>query len=252
MRTCASRSAARRLHFAPGMGSVAHKRYVSQHRLEGSLADAPLPHLLDQLRGLLFTGTVKITAGRTTGTLHLRAGIVDAAQCGTLTGDAARAKIASLRDGMYEIRQRLPDLSGELGSAASLEGEITDVPLAAIMRHCEDNALTCTIIVIGGFDRGEVVYRAGEIADVLLNGRKDPDAIVDITAWKDARFRVTAPPLSLNVNGWPSVGREPTAPFRVERHAPPDGLGVASVLPSAVSLRPAVMKRLVDLLGRKR
>lgn len=238
------------------MGSVAPKRYVSQHRLEGSLSDAPLPHLLDQLRQQLFTGSLTISSARVTGTLHLRAGVVDDAECGNDKGHEAEKKIALIREGFYEIRQRLPDLSGALGSSAALEGEVTDVPLSAVMRHCEENALTCTVVVVGGFDRGEILYRAGEIVDATLNGRRDLDLIVEVLAIEEARFRVIAPPLSLNVNGWPSVAREPTKPFRVEKHRlPAVPATVEAPLASGgipLSLRPSVVKRIVDLLGRKK
>jgi hypothetical protein len=235
------------------MASVVERRHVSQHRLEGSLADTSLATLLDTLRTKLFTGTIRIHAGRVDGTVHLRAGAVDFAACGTLTGDDAIRRLSSLRDGMYEIRQRLPDLSGALGSAASLEGEVTDVPLAAIMRHCEDNALTCTLIVVSGFERGEIVYRAGEIADVLLNGRRDLDEIVTIMAFPNARFRVVAPPLALDVLGWPAVTREPTQPFRLEteRRRPSVTIPLLGG-PLPLALRPTIVKRLVALLRRDR
>jgi hypothetical protein len=87
------------------------------------------------------------------------------------------------------------------------------------MRHCEENALTCTIVIIHEFDRGEIEYRGGEIARVALNGVTDEDRIVDMVRLEDARFMVRAPPLDVGVDGWPVVRGDPTAPFRIEHLA---------------------------------
>jgi hypothetical protein len=91
-----------------------------------------------------------------------------------------------------------------------------------------------------------------------LNGRRDLDLIVEVLALEQARFRVIAPPLALNINGWPAVGPEPTRPFRVEKHRVPAGAAEVKEEPQLASigmpltLRPAVVKRIVDLLARKK
>jgi hypothetical protein len=227
------------------------KGHVSRHRLTGSLSEVPFEQLLAALKKQLFTGTLIVDGDTKQVVFELRGGSFDSAQVGGKGGnpEAIAARLAKLRDGSYEVRQRLPDLKGALGSAASLEGEVGDVPLAEIMRHCEANALSCTLLVVGGFDRGEVTYRAGEIVDVMLNGQHDSDAIVEIVGWKGARFRVSAPPLELNVLGWPAVTREPTAPFRVEHLAPtpepaPEHQPKRKVPEVPLTLRPTVARRL--------
>jgi len=194
--------------------------HVSQHHLEGSLADTSLDRILESCHRHLVTGLVRVTAGSKVGVIELRAGAVDTSKIGDLTGRPALAEMHKLRDGMYEIVQRLPDLAGELGGSSAAEGDVTGVPLIAIMRHCEHNALTCTITVVSGFDRAEVGYVAGEIKKVALNGTIDEDAIVRILGWKDARYRVAAPPLDLDVEGWPQVKGDPTKPFALRDGAP--------------------------------
>jgi hypothetical protein len=220
--------------------STAQDMVVSKNRLEGSLADVPLPRLLDACLRHLVTGAIKVTApdGRR-GVLVLRAGAVDEARFGETAGDKAVAELERLRDGTYELAQRLPDLSGHLGGAAALEGSTTEVALIPIMRHCEQNALSCTIVVIGGFDRGEIVYRAGELTEVTLNGRRDDDAIVTMLGWKEAKFRVNAPPLHHEIQGWPKVGREQTQPFKLERALLAPAAGAA---PEKGGLPPEQMK----------
>jgi hypothetical protein len=197
--------------------SSALEMVVSKNRLEGSLADVPLQRLLDACFKHLVTGSIKVTTpdGRR-GVLLLRAGAVDQARFGDAVGDTAVDALGGLGEGTYELAQRLPDLSGHLGGAAALEGQVEEVALIPIMRLCEQQALSCTIIVIGGFDRGEIVYRAGELVDVTLNGMHDDDAIVAMLGWPKAKFRVVAPPLHHEIQGWPKVGREATQPFRLD------------------------------------
>ena len=187
---------------------------ASPNRIRGSLAEMPLSRLLAHCQRSAVTGRIDLTSGANRGRVVLRAGMVDSAEFGGTSGDDALEEMRQLSGGSYEISQRLPDLDGVLGPAAAFRGELSDVPLVRIMRHCEGNALTCTVVVIREFDRGEVVYRAGEIADVRLNGRTDEDALVEMVRWTDARFLVSAPPLT--VTGRPVPRRHPTEPFRLE------------------------------------
>lgn len=187
---------------------------ASPNRIRGSLAEMPLSRLLAHCQRSAVTGRIDVTSGPNRGRVVLRAGMVDSAEFGGASDDDALAEMHRLSGGSYEISQRLPDLDGVLGPAAAFRGDLSDVPLVRVMRHCEDNALTCTVVVIHEFDRGEVVYRAGEIADVRLNGRTNEDALVEMVRWTEARFLVSAPPLT--VTGRPVPRRHPTEPFRVE------------------------------------
>jgi hypothetical protein len=106
-----------------------------------------------------------------------------------------------------------------------------------IMRLCEDQALSCTITIICDFDRGEIIYKAGEIAGVTLNGRRDDDdAIVRIVEFRRGRFRIEAPALPDEIDGWPATSKDPTVPFHLHHvTAPPRatarGTGGAAALP---------------------
>ncbi len=198
---------------------------VSKNRLEGSLADTPLRDLLAACHKHLVTGAIKVfdDQNKRSGVLVLRAGAVDQARFGDSVGDAAVDDMMALKDGSYELAQQLPDLSGDLGRAAALEGAVDQVSVVQIMRHCEHNALSAVITVINDFDRGEIHYRAGELEKVMLNGERDDDAIVAMLGWPKARYRVSAPPLASEIGGWPKVGREQTQPFKIaEALLPPN------------------------------
>lgn len=193
--------------------------FVSPNHLEGSLCDVPLGQILAACRRDLVTGTIKVRFSGMQGLLELRAGVVDWAVFADAIGDDAVVRMSKLRDGHYELTQRLPNLNGMLDHAAQCRGTLEDTPLVAVMRHCEQEALSVTVTIIHDFERGEIDYRAGEIIDVRLNGRSNPDAIVRMCKWERGRFRIAAPPLSLNIAGWPRVSREPTAPFTIDHLA---------------------------------
>lgn len=197
--------------------------YVSPNAVQGSLADSALDRLLAVCRKQMLTGRIDVETDAGPGHVELRAGMIHEAEMAGHHGSYAVAMMRALRDGSYQICQRLPGPGGALGSAASFRGEVTQVSLVELMRHCEDNALTCTITVVHEFDRAQVVYRAGEIVGVTLNGKPDEDALVELIRCRDARFLVSAPPLDLEVDGWPVVRRAPTEPFRVHHltEAPP-------------------------------
>lgn len=189
--------------------------YVSRNHLEGSFSDVSLDRILDACHKHLVTGEIRVAVADLRGLIELRAGAVDRAELGTYKGERALEQLRSLIDGDYELTQRLPDLTGELGGSSMIEGDVTGVPLIALMRHCEHHALTCTITVVSKFDRAVIEYHAGDLRRVELNGFYDDDAIVQVLDWQDARFRVAAPPLDLDIEGWPKVRRDPTLPFSI-------------------------------------
>lgn len=210
--------------------------YVSRNHLEGSFADVPLDRILAACHRHLVTGQIRIETGVVHGVIELRAGAVDRVEFGDAHGARALQQVRHLADGWYELTQRLPDLTGALGGSASCQGDVTGVPLIALMRHCEYHALTCRITVVAGFDRAELHYRAGDLERVELNGFFDDDALVTVLQWPDARFRIAAPPLDLDIEGWPKIRRAPTQPFALERRF---ARGTSPALPAVSAPRVA-------------
>lgn len=218
--------------------------YVSRNHLEGSFADVPLDRILAACQRHLVTGQIRIETGVAHGLIELRAGAVDRAEFGDARGAGALHQVRHLADGWYELSQRLPDLTGALGGSASCHGDVSGVPLIALMRHCEYHALTCCITVVAGFDRAELRYRAGELDRVELNGFIDDDALLAVLAWPDARFRLAAPPLDLDIEGWPTVRRAPTQPFVLGRRfargtSPHPAVRAPAATPAAPPAEPA-------------
>jgi hypothetical protein len=200
--------------------------YVSRNHLGGSFTDVPLDGLLAGCLRHQVSGAIDVECGGLSGRVELRAGAVVAAHFGDTIGARALHEMRQLVDGWYELTQRMPDLTGELGGTSVSEGEVERVPLKALMRHCESHALTCTITMVSRHDRAQVEYHAGELRRVELNGFYDDDAIIQVFDWTEARFRVTAPALDIDIQGWPRV-REPLptmARTRFPRGTSPTGI----------------------------
>jgi hypothetical protein len=161
------------------------------------------------------TGEVIFHAGDRVGKVELRAGSVERVVLGGVSGDAAMAAIAEMGEGTFEVVQRLPDLEGVLGSAAEFQGELKDVPLIQVMRHVEAHALTVTITVIAGWDRGVIVYRDGDIATVEVNGEVNADRIGELVGLVSGKFRVAAGVLEIPVPARRAPRRAKTEPFHV-------------------------------------
>ena len=190
---------------------------VSPNRLEGSLCDTSVERLLSACHRHLVTGALEIRAAGVVGVVELRAGAVDRVEFGEARGDRALDLLRKLADGDYQLTQRLPDLGGALAGSTAV---VTDGSLSmiAVMRHCEDHALSCTIRVERGRDRGEIRYRAGDLVQARTGALDDADALVAMKAWTDARIEVSAPPLNLDIEGWPQL-RPRSEPFALG--APP-------------------------------
>jgi hypothetical protein len=195
--------------------------HASMNRREGSLADTPLRDLLEPCRRHQVCGRITVESAEGRGLIQLRSGVVDHASFGLLVGDAAVIRMSLLREGIYHLEQQVPDIGGQLARAAAMESDVARVPLSVVMRHCEDNKLTCSITVVSGYDRGELRYHIGDLVEVALNGIPDPDCVVHLLRWHDARYRVALEPLSPEIAGWPRVSRATTVPAEVGATVPP-------------------------------
>jgi hypothetical protein len=163
---------------------------TAHSHIEGSLLTTPLDRVLAACRRSQMTGHVRVVSEGKAGHVQLRAGAVARAEIGGWTGPGVLATLRSLRDGRFEVVQRLPD-------AVDAQGDPGDVPLAQVIRQCEERALTCSLIVHAGLDRGRVDVRAGVITRVEVNGFYLDDALGQVLAWPGARFHVIAPRLEL-------------------------------------------------------
>lgn len=190
------------------------REHVSRNAVQGSLGEVSIDRLLEICRDQMLTGRIDVDASGGAGRIELRAGVVDRVEHAGQSDAGALARLRQLTDGSYQVTQRLPNLSGALGAAAAFEGESSELSLIDLMRHCEENGLTCHVEIINDYDRAELHFRGGMIVAVMWNGSPDEEKIVDIVRWRSARYRVTAPPLE--ITGQPVRRRAPTEPFVID------------------------------------
>ena len=187
--------------------------HISENRLEGSLLDTDLKEVLDECHAHLVTATLLINSGAEKAVLEIRAGAVDSVDYKGLKKSEALAKLHELKTGEFELAQKLPDLTGKLGTAASLETETDEISIVKLMQLCEDNALSCSVTATTDDVTAVIRYKAGDIDGVDWNGERDDDRIVDLVKLEKARIRVEAPPLKFGILSWPTVRDDPTPAF---------------------------------------
>jgi len=200
--------------------------------------DVPLDGILAGCFRQQVTGSIEVECDGLRGRINLRAGAVTAAKFGDTAGPPALHEMRQLMDGHYEITQRLPDLTGVLGGTSVSDSEVERVPLKALMRHCEFHALSCVITMVSRHDRAQIEYHAGELRRVELNGFYDDDAIVQVFDWTDARFRVSAPALDLDIRGWPRTIASDSPPIRTRFARGTSSNGLATVVERWLESRP--------------
>jgi hypothetical protein len=164
---------------------------TARSHLEGSLLTTPLDRVLAACRRSQLTGHVRVESDGKAGHVQLRAGAVARAEIGGWAGPGVLAALRSLRDGRFEVVQRLPDAVDE-------DGDPGDVPLVQVLRQCEERALTCSLIVTARQDRARIDVRAGAVERVELDGGYVDDALAQVMRWPGARFHVVAAELDLD------------------------------------------------------
>ncbi len=203
----------------------------SQNYVLGSLSDDCIEQLLDSCKRQLITCCIRVQSDAGEGQIEIRSGAVEDARFGDKRGKDAISAMNALRAGDYELSQRLPGLSGELGPA-TFEGHTSQVELIKVMQHCEQNALSCTVTVKRGSDEAQIHYQLGEVGNVFFNGKRDDDSIVEVMDMKDASFRVSAPPLDLAEGTWPGIARTAAPPPAVKAAPAPVRTAAATPAPA--------------------
>ena len=159
--------------------------------IEGSLADcspAALVGLVDDRR---ITGVLEAHDGPKRFELVLRGGEIADAES-TEDGDAVESFLA-LEKGRYRLRQQLLLPDGEATSRRVAEGSLEEVPPAKLVRTCEKGGLTGSLRLLSDERFAELLYSAGTLTAVTLDGRQDVEA-TDMMRWSSGRWALVARP----------------------------------------------------------
>ncbi len=167
-----------------------------------------------RVSGLLrFSGTQE-------GEILLVAGQIAAEQEERPDGDVVEFFLAE-RSGTYEVMQRLPSLSVSRGDHACREGSLAVHVPADLMNYCERAGLTGTLEFIRPGAQAEVVYAAGEMDEIRLDG---PGDLSEVFSWEEGSFLVrVAEPTAVEEVEEPSSteSMDETRPFIRQRPGKP-------------------------------
>lgn len=152
---------------------------------------------------------------RVVGEVHMVAGGVAEAISGSLRGDDALAQLKRLPMVHFRVEPCVPEPeSGGINPPGPEEGSLSERPLAALMRYCEQYAMTCLLEVWRGGEQATINYRRGEIVSTMVDGSDAPEQLPEVMTWSEGQYRIVLPPLVLPAPPRPS---KPVAPV----HAPP-------------------------------
>src|SRR4051794_7611401 len=137
-----------------------------------------LDELMGMLSGPALAARIEVVipeaAGRperVAGEVHVVAGGLAEAISGDLRGEEAMAQLKRLSMAQFRIEPCLPEPdSGSISPPGPEEGLLSERPLAALMRYCEQYAMTCLLEVWRGGEQAAINYRRGEIVSTTVDG----------------------------------------------------------------------------------
>ena len=135
---------------------------------------------------------------RVVGEVHMVAGGVAEAISGSLRGDDALAQLKRLPMAHFRVEPCVPEPeTGGISPPGPEEGSLADRSLAALMRYCEQYAITCLLEVWRGGQQATINYRRGEIVSSTVDGSDDPERLPEVMTWTEGQYRIVLPPLVL-------------------------------------------------------
>jgi hypothetical protein len=174
--------------------------------------DESLLHdVIDRCKRANFTGVVFVRSDEGLGQISFVSGVLDDSRIGTVTGDAALAKLRAMKGVTLDVHVRLPESKG---LPFALEGGLSEHAPVEIFHYCEQHALTCVVELRSGGIKGMANYVLGELTDVSCGGDTRDLAVTNMIAWKDGTYRIVLPDVVLP----PGVTYQ--APKRFDDEAP--------------------------------
>ncbi len=195
--------------------------------------EIPVDGVVDILRELelsRITGRLRFTAeaeeGSQTGEVELIAGQIALDQDPLPDGSDPVERLLGLRSGLFVVHARLPPLPVSQGDDTHRKGSLAVHVPADLMNYCETVGLTGLLRFTREGEVVELVYEAGELLAIRVDGRED-GTFDHVFGWDEGHFRIEidrkAPTLvpEMTLDDEPSVvghedepgAREPTTQF---------------------------------------
>jgi hypothetical protein len=159
---------------------------------------------LDELLGLLgepalsaYIEAVRPGSGQAVGEIHVVAGGVSETIAGDRRGDDGLSYIKKIPGLRFRVTPAMPNDEGLLLPPPDDEGQLSQRPVTALMRYCEDFVLTCALELARGQETARISYRRGEIVRTLVDGSESSERLPDVMGWNEGTWRIVLPQLNL-------------------------------------------------------
>jgi hypothetical protein len=162
---------------------------LSESALSGEI---PIGGVLDILRDIeerRITGRIRFTAGGESGEVDVIGGQIALDQEPRPDGSDPVEALLALRGGTFIVDQRLPPLPVSVGDDGRRTGSLAVHVPADLMNYCESAGLTGTLTLKNGSELVELVYEAGELLAIRIDGREGAD-LSHVFAWNEGQFDI--------------------------------------------------------------
>jgi len=188
--------------------------------MSGEIPDGGMLDVLREIETRRITGRLRFSAGGQTGDVAIVAGQIALDQEPMPDGTDPVEVVLKARKGHYVVHQRLPTLPISHGDDDHRNGSLAVHVPADLMNYCEQSGVTGTLKLNHDGTLAELVYDAGELLAIKLDGEEDAD-LSAIFAWDEGSFAIAVGkdvkalvPMSLRApEPEDSTEREPTMQF---------------------------------------
>ena len=159
--------------------------------LAGTVPEDGVHSVLAEIEQRRTSGELRFDAKDVHGALTLVAGQLAEDQPTTPDGSSLLEEFLLLKEGRYEVWQRLPVLPVSQGDDRCRQGSLSVHVPADLMNYCERAGLTGMLRLEKDARFAEVVYDAGDLVAIRIDGTDD-DALHEVFGWEEGAFSVEA------------------------------------------------------------
>jgi hypothetical protein len=173
-----------------------------------------------RISGRLTFSSISADGSMEAGEVELIAGQIALDQDPLPDGTDPVERLLALRAGTFTVHQCLPALPISQGDERIKHGSLGVHIPADLMNYCEQSGLTGTLRLDRDSEHVELVYEAGELLAIRLDGRDDAD-VSHAFGWNEGSFRIEVndkarglvPDVTESDSSEPPTAREPTTQF---------------------------------------
>lgn len=155
--------------------------------LSGEIPTDGVLELLREIEGRRITGKIRFVVGPENGEVELVAGQIALDQDPLPNGADPVEALLQARSGLYTVHAVLPALPISQGDEFERRGSLSVHVPADLMTYCEQAGLTGTLELRNAGQLVEIVYEAGEMLAIRLDGREDVN-LDHVFAWDEGSF----------------------------------------------------------------